>query len=41
VHNYNEAAIDIELTLDFDADFADIFEIRGEKRQRRGEMLGE
>jgi glycogen debranching enzyme len=41
VHNYNHVPVDVELSLDFDADFADIFEIRGEKRKRRGEMLGE
>jgi glycogen debranching enzyme len=41
VHNYGEAAFDVELSLDFDADFADIFEIRGEKRTRHGEMLDE
>jgi glycogen debranching enzyme len=39
VHNYGAAALGIELGLVFDADFADIFEIRGEKRPRRGELL--
>jgi glycogen debranching enzyme len=41
LHNYGEAPIDVELSLDFDADFADIFEIRGEKRKRKGEILPE
>lgn len=41
VHNYGSAALDIELAFTFDADFADIFEIRGEKRKRRGELLPE
>lgn len=41
VHNFGEAAFDFELSLAFDADFADIFEIRGEKRKRRGRMLDE
>ncbi|UWZ85787.1 amylo-alpha-1,6-glucosidase [Occallatibacter riparius] len=41
VHNYNEESIEVELTLEVDADFADIFEIRGEKRKHRGQMLGE
>jgi glycogen debranching enzyme len=37
VNNYDETAVDIELSFEFDADFADIFEVRGQKRQRRGE----
>lgn len=41
VHHYGSVALDIELTFAFDADFADIFEIRGEKRKRRGELLPE
>ncbi len=39
VHNYAETAVDLSLSFDFDADFADIFEVRGEKRKRRGEIL--
>jgi glycogen debranching enzyme len=39
VNNYGDTAIDVELSFDFDADFADIFEVRGEKRKRRGEKL--
>ena len=32
---------EIDLRLDFDADFADIFEVRGAKRERRGRRLHE
>jgi glycogen debranching enzyme len=39
VKNYGDTPIDVELSFDFDADFADIFEVRGEKRKRRGEKL--
>ncbi|KAA6456477.1 amylo-alpha-1,6-glucosidase [Acidobacteria bacterium AB60] len=39
LHNYGQAPIDVEIGIEFDADFADIFEVRGEKRQRKGEML--
>ena len=39
VHNYGFAAFDLEIALAFDADFADVFEIRGEYRKRRGKML--
>ncbi|HEV2280424.1 MAG TPA: amylo-alpha-1,6-glucosidase [Acidobacteriaceae bacterium] len=38
-HNYAERAADLEITFDFDADFADIFEVRGEKRAKRGKLL--
>ncbi len=36
VHNYGEKAVDLDLRFNFEADFADIFEVRGEKRARRG-----
>jgi len=39
LNNYGEVAIDVEVSFDFEADFADIFEVRGEKRKRRGEGL--
>lgn len=39
VHNYGEMPVDVGLSLEFEADFADIFEVRGEKRARRGERL--
>ena len=41
VHNYGDTPVDVEMQLEFDADFADIFEIRGEKRKRKGELLPE
>ena len=41
LNNYGETAIDVDVSFDFDADFADIFEVRGEKRKRRGEKLPE
>jgi glycogen debranching enzyme len=37
--NYGSDEIQISLTLQFDADFADIFEVRGSKREKRGEKL--
>jgi glycogen debranching enzyme len=37
LNNYGEADVDVELSFEFDADFADIFEVRGEKRKRRGD----
>ncbi len=39
LNNYGDTAIDVEVSFDFEADFADIFEVRGEKRKRRGEKL--
>ncbi len=36
VRNFSRAATDISLTLEFGADFADIFEVRGNKRAERG-----
>ena len=38
VHNYGASPIELELSLGFLADFADIFEVRGQKRQRRGSL---
>src|ERR1700730_1849877 len=37
--NYGSEEIRISLTFQFAADFADIFEVRGSKRERRGEIL--
>ncbi len=37
--NYHEACIDLSLNLTFDADFSDIFEVRGMKRAARGRRL--
>jgi glycogen debranching enzyme len=36
VRNYGDAAIDLCLTINFDSDFADLFEVRGLHRARRG-----
>lgn len=36
IRNFSLAPIDIGLLLEFSADFADIFEVRGEPRARRG-----
>jgi len=40
--NYERAPVRIQLTMEFGSDFADIFEVRGMHRERRGEgrMLG-
>ena len=37
--NYGLVPVQISLLLQFDADFADIFEVRGTKRSRKGERL--
>lgn len=39
VHNYGAETVKLPLTLEFDADFADIFQVRGLKRQVRGQTL--
>ena len=39
IHNYGLSAVEIALTLDFDADYRDIFEVRGAHRERRGRHL--
>ncbi len=39
VFNYGRIGVDIPLYLHFDADFADIFEVRGLRRDRRGHKL--
>jgi glycogen debranching enzyme len=36
LHNHGDRAASFDLTLLFDNDFADLFEVRGEKRLRRG-----
>ena len=41
VTSYSESAARLRLALDFDADFADLFEIRGHQRARRGEIRSE
>src|SRR6266567_6156432 len=39
IHNYGRAAVDVSFVIEFDADFADIFELRGMNRERRGRRL--
>lgn len=39
VTNYTTSAVSFELSLSFDADFVDLFEIRGYGRPRRGRLL--
>ncbi len=39
VSNYGQSRLRTTVTLHFDADFADIFEVRGTPRARRGERL--
>ena len=39
IHNYGRATVDFVLSIEFDADFADIFELRGMHRERHGRRL--
>jgi len=39
IANYSAAPVLLPVTIDFDADFVDIFEIRGTHRARRGTLL--
>jgi len=39
VTNYNIFPIEIDVVYTLDADFADIFEVRGSKREKRGQIL--
>ncbi|NUQ29190.1 MAG: amylo-alpha-1,6-glucosidase [Acidobacteriaceae bacterium] len=39
VRNFGAEALEMELSFAFAADFADIFEVRGQKRERRGSSL--
>ena len=39
IFNYGLIPVDMSLFLQFDADFADIFEVRGLRRERRGRRL--
>ncbi|PYV18432.1 MAG: amylo-alpha-1,6-glucosidase, partial [Acidobacteria bacterium] len=39
VHNYDLRPLEVSLELFFGADFADVFEVRGAKRERRGAQL--
>jgi glycogen debranching enzyme len=39
VTNYNTNPVSFALSLSFDADFRDLFEVKGAKREKRGELL--
>ena len=39
VHNYSLLPVPVRLSFSVDADFADLFEVRGTKRNRRGQRL--
>ncbi len=39
ISNYSTSAVSFELSLSFDADFVDLFEIRGFGREKRGKLL--
>uniref|UniRef100_B8HK49 Amylo-alpha-16-glucosidase n=1 Tax=Cyanothece sp. (strain PCC 7425 / ATCC 29141) TaxID=395961 RepID=B8HK49_CYAP4 len=39
VCNYSTSPVKFQLSLSFDADFVDLFEVRGYGRQRRGQLL--
>jgi glycogen debranching enzyme len=39
IHNYGRTPLDFSFSIEFDGDFADIFELRGTKRERRGHRL--
>ncbi len=41
VYNYGDVGLDLDLTFLFDADFADVFEVRGVHRRRRGQSWTE
>jgi glycogen debranching enzyme len=36
IRNYGDRAVDLRFTINFDNDFADLFEVRGMRRKRRG-----
>ncbi|TYQ26264.1 amylo-alpha-1,6-glucosidase [Pseudanabaena sp. UWO310] len=39
VTNYNTIPISFTMSISFDADFLDLFEVRGNKREKRGDLL--
>ncbi|MGE5208093.1 MAG: glycogen debranching N-terminal domain-containing protein, partial [Alphaproteobacteria bacterium] len=39
IHNYGRAPLDFWVSIEFDGDFVDIFELRGTKRERRGARI--
>jgi glycogen debranching enzyme len=41
LHSFERAPVDFRLALHFDADFVDMFELRGTARRRRGQLLAD
>ena len=39
LHNYSLATVEFDFSVQFDADFADLFEVRGMPRAQRGQVL--
>lgn len=39
ITNFHKIPVLVELSINFDADFADMFEVRGQKRQKRGKRM--
>jgi glycogen debranching enzyme len=39
IHNYGRTSLDFSFSVEFDGDFADIFELRGTRRDCRGQRL--
>ena len=39
IRNYGTAVVDLPIMFEFDADFRDIFEVRGLRRAKRGRTL--
>ncbi len=39
IHNFSLAPVEISFLIEFGADFSDIFEVRGEKREHRGVLF--
>jgi glycogen debranching enzyme len=39
ITNYRTVPVSFDLSISFDADFVDLFEVRGHQRQERGQML--
>ncbi|MHC5830169.1 MAG: glycogen debranching N-terminal domain-containing protein, partial [Nostoc sp.] len=39
VSNYSTTTVNFELSISFDADFVDLFEVRGYDREKRGRLL--
>src|SRR5438132_7794751 len=39
IHNYGMSPVELDFVIEFDANFADIFEVRGMDRKRRGRRL--